>query len=164
MRISKKAVVWILALTTVGCDRVTKHLASAWLANTPAQSFVMDTVRFEYAENTGAFLSLGSGLSDSLRFSIFSFGVGAALLLLLFIAVRQRWSGLPLAGATLVLAGGASNLVDRLIHGSVIDFVSIGVAGVRTGIFNVADVAIMIGGLLIVAGTRERKSTEARNA
>jgi len=137
-------------LTTFGCDRVTKHLASASLADKPPRSFLMDTVRFEYAENTGAFLSLGSRLPDSLRSSIFSFGVGAVLLILLFVVVRQRWSGLALAGATLVLSGGASNLLDRFLHGRVVDFINIGVAGLRTGIFNVADVAIMIGVLLIL--------------
>ena len=35
--------------------------------------------------------------------------------------------------------------MDRLIHGSVVDFLNVGIGPVRTGVFNVADVAIMLG-------------------
>ena len=51
----------------------------------------------------------------------------------------------------LLFGGGVSNLIDRLINnGRVVDFVSIGIGPLRTGIFNVADVYIMAGVLLIV--------------
>jgi len=50
----------------------------------------------------------------------------------------------------LLWAGGVSNLVDRVLHGSVVDFMNIGVGWLRTGIFNVADMAITIGVLLIL--------------
>jgi signal peptidase II len=56
-----------------------------------------------------------------------------------------------LAGA-LFAGGGLSNWLDRLVHdGIVIDFVSIGIGRVRTGIFNVADLAVVIGLLLLIA-------------
>ena len=48
------------------------------------------------------------------------------------------------------LAGGLSNLVDRIAMGSVIDFLNIGIGPIRTGIFNVADVAIMAGIALLL--------------
>ena len=52
----------------------------------------------------------------------------------------------------LFLAGGASNWVDRLVHGRVVDFLNLGIGPLRTGVFNVADVAIMAGlGLLLWA-------------
>jgi lipoprotein signal peptidase len=50
----------------------------------------------------------------------------------------------------LFLAGGLSNLADRLAIGSVIDFLNVGIGQVRTGIFNVADVAIMTGAALVL--------------
>ena len=58
-------------------------------------------------------------------------------------AARFKWSRLAGVGLVLFLAGGISNLVDRIAMGSVIDFLNIGIGPVRTGIFNVADVAIM---------------------
>lgn len=50
------------ALTTVGCDRVTKHVAATMLAGTPGHSYLANTVWVGYVENPGGFLSLGAGL------------------------------------------------------------------------------------------------------
>jgi len=51
---------------------------------------------------------------------------------------------------TLFVAGGASNWIDRVARGSVVDFLNVGVGPVRTGIFNVADVAIMLGAAVML--------------
>ena len=61
----------VLLLTTVGCDRVTKRLAVVHLAGAPPQSYLQNTIRLEYAENKGAFLSL-SQLSEFTLLSEFS--------------------------------------------------------------------------------------------
>jgi signal peptidase II len=51
-----------------------------------------------------------------------------------------------LLGASLMLAGGIGNLIDRVFRdGTVIDFLHLGTAQIGTGIFNVADVAITAG-------------------
>jgi signal peptidase II len=51
---------------------------------------------------------------------------------------------------SLVFAGGVGNLIDRIIHnGFVVDFINIGIGPIRTGIFNVADVAVMGGSILL---------------
>jgi signal peptidase II len=157
VRTAERLFAFVLLLFTVGCDRVTKHLATVHLANGPARSYLSDTVRLEYAENTGAFLSLGSNLPESVRFGIFRIGVGIALLAILLVALKRRWHGLSLAGVTLLFAGGMSNLVDRMAEGTVVDFASVGVGALRTGIFNVADVAILAGGLLMVVGSSSAK-------
>ena len=114
MRKAELAFAFMLVLLTVGCDRVTKHLASVHLADQPARSYLADTIRLEYAENTGAFLSLGSGLSEPIRFGLFRLGVGLALLAIVIVALKRKWHGLLLAGVTLLFAGGISNLIDRL--------------------------------------------------
>jgi len=136
----------LLAVTTVGCDRVTKHLAQASLDGTPIQSLFHDTVRLEYAENIGGFLSIGANWSDGSRTAVFSIGTGLLLLALVISAIRLRGRSLYLVGACLAGAGGASNLFDRLTQNVVVDFLSIGLGNhLRTGIFNVADVAILLG-------------------
>ena len=53
----------------------------------------------------------------------------------------------------LFVAGGSSNWIDRLLHGRVVDFLNLGIGPVRTGVFNVADVAIMAGALLVILGS-----------
>jgi signal peptidase II len=61
-----------------------------------------------------------------------------------------------LIGTSLVLAGGASNWVDRLVRGSVVDFLNIGVGPLRTGIVNVADMTIMLGVAVLLLAQRRR--------
>ena len=138
-----------LILVTVGCDRITKRLAEDALAELPRQSFLADIIRLEYVENRGAFLGLGSHWPDEVRVALFTVGNGLMLALLITLAYRHRWSGPLLVGACLFAAGGVSNLADRVARGSVVDFLNVGVGPWRTGIFNVADMAIMAGAGLL---------------
>jgi signal peptidase II len=135
---------------TIGCDRVTKHVATTALAGTPARSFLADTVRLQYAENAGGFLGLGADLHPGLRTAVFTATTGLTLLLITVAAVRWQVSGMALIGVTLFVAGGASNWIDRLARGSVVDFLNVGVGPLRTGIFNIADVAIMAGAAVML--------------
>jgi len=144
------AALLILIVATVGCDHVTKRYASATLAGTPGRSYLADTVRLQYAENPGGFLSLGADLPPVVRTGVLTVGAGLALIAMVITAVRHRWTGLPLAGVALVLAGGLSNLTDRIVRGTVVDFLTVGLGPLRTGIFNVADVAVMAGVCLLV--------------
>jgi signal peptidase II len=132
-------------LATIGCDRVTKHFAAATLAEAPTRSFMADTIRLQYMENTGAFLNLGSDWPVEIRTVVFSGGSAVLLLAAAIITFRSRRSGSAAAGLALFVAGGASNLVDRVAQGRVVDFMNVGIGPVRTGIFNVADMAIMAG-------------------
>jgi signal peptidase II len=149
----------VLAISTIGCDRVTKHLATDRLAGGPRQSFFADTLRLEYARNPGGFLSLGASLSPWPRTVLFAAGTGILVVGLAVVAIRRRWAGPALVGATLICAGGLSNLVDRVLHGSVVDFINVGVGPVRTGIFNVADVAVLMGAALLAWASRDPPAT-----
>lgn len=150
----------LLVAGTAGCDRVTKHLALTTLAGMPEQSYLGDTLRLDYHENTGGFLSTGANWRPEVRAAVFEIGNGLLLLGTLIMAVKFKWSRLAGAGLLLFLAGGISNLVDRIAMGRVIDFLNIGFGPVRTGIFNVADVAIMAGiGLLMLEHWRQRRWT-----
>jgi signal peptidase II len=153
--IVKVGAVLLLIASTAGCDALTKQLAVDYLADRPAQSFLADTVRLTYAENLGGFLSLGASLPDWARTSLFSVATATLLLLLAGIVWRNRWQPRETVGLALVLAGGLCNWVDRLGDGRVIDFVNLGIGGLRTGIFNVADVAITVGvALLLYSGIK----------
>ena len=139
-------------LCSVGCDQVAKTLARASLQASPPVSLLDDLVRFELALNRGAFLSLGEGLPSLVRYMLFVVLVGGALSLTLVFTLRLRGaSPVQLVALSLLTGGGLGNLIDRLIHdGAVVDFVSIGIGPLRTGIFNVADAAITLGVLLLL--------------
>jgi signal peptidase II len=145
-----RLVLILAALGTIGCDRVTKHLAADVFAGTPGRSYLGETVWLGYVENPGGFLSVGASLSPGVRTIVFTGGTGLMLLALTVVAIRQRLRGWPAIGLALFLAGGASNWIDRAVRGSVIDFLHIEIGPIRTGVFNVADMAIMLGAALVV--------------
>src|SRR5215510_1404811 len=95
----------VAIVATISCDRITKHVASSTLAGAASRSFLADTVRFEYAENAGAFLSLGADWPSWMRTTVF--GVGNALLLsaLVVTAIRLRWRRPALLGVSLFATG-----------------------------------------------------------
>ena len=138
------------AIGTIGCDRVTKHAASTYLAGTPDRSFLSDTIRIGYVENPGGFLSLGADLPPIASGAVFTVATGIALMVLLGLILRQKHTGSAQLGLVLFIAGGASNWIDRVLRGSVVDFLNMGIGPLRTGVFNVADVAIMFGAGLFV--------------
>ncbi len=153
MKISVRAIFLVLVtVSTIGCDRVTKHLATTLLAHRPTRSLLADSVRLVYAENTGGFLSLGANLGAAVRNSIFVIATGLVLATLIGMLIRSRWPFWRALGVALFVAGGLSNWIDRLTRGSVVDFLNVGVGWLRTGIFNVADVAIMLGIAILLLG------------
>lgn len=148
----------LFGAATVGCDQATKQVAVEHLEGEPPVALMGGTVRLVYAENPGAFLGLGDDLPDGVR-SVLLVGVNLVILGALgWWAFRRRQDMLVRAAATLVIAGGIGNLIDRALRegGRVVDFLVVGAGPLRTGIFNVADVAVMVGAglLLLRAGRR----------
>ena len=151
-RALRLSLVAAVLLCSVGCDQIVKKFARASLAASPPVSLLNDFVRLELAQNRGAFLSLGESLPVAARYLLFVVLVGSALGLTLAFTLRlQGAAPVQLVALSLLTGGGFGNLIDRLIHhGAVVDFVSIGVGPLRTGIFNVADAAITLGVLLLL--------------
>jgi signal peptidase II len=141
----------LLLAATAGCDRVTKHLAVTTLADGASYSYLGDTVRLDYHENAGGFLSAGATWRPATRAMVFQFANALFLVGIMVMALRVEWSRLAKAGLLMFVAGGLSNLIDRVAMGSVIDFLNVGIGPIRTGIFNIADVAIMAGVAILIA-------------
>ncbi|MFK5947459.1 MAG: signal peptidase II [Methylococcales bacterium] len=151
MKLVKRLIIIILvSLICFGCDQGTKSLASSYLPKNEMISYYSDTVRIGYIENKGAFLGLGSSLPEYIRFLLFTVLSGLFLIgLLIYLIYGSSLNLITVIGFSLLLSGGGSNLYDRIVNdGVVIDFLNIGIGMVRTGIFNVADMAIILGGLL----------------
>ena len=87
-----------------------------------------------------------------MRFWIFVIITGVFLAgLLIYILASTKQNLWLFIGFSLVFAGGASNFFDRVTNnGAVVDFLNLGVGSIRTGIFNIADVAIMMGGAVVI--------------
>jgi signal peptidase II len=157
----RASVFLVTLLAAAGCDQATKHVAREVLAGSPTVSFAADTVRFELALNPGGFLSFGAGLPEAVRSVFFLAVVPLGLLLVCVLLFRAGpLSGAALVGLGLVAGGGLANWIDRLVHGgAVTDFVSLGLGVLRTGIFNVADVSVMVGAIVLLLASRANVAT-----
>jgi signal peptidase II len=152
MRLVKRfIVIMVVLISCVGCDQATKSMAQSHLTETDSWSFLGDAVRLQLAYNSGGFLGLGATLPAQWRVGLFSVGGALVLLVLLSYALFARAVSTPvLVAFALLLAGGVGNLADRLMNGGlVIDFINIGLGPIRTGIFNVADIAVTAGVLVL---------------
>lgn len=145
-------VVLLTLFCCVGCDQVSKSAARAFLSTGVTESLFADSLRLQLMENPGSFLSLGAALPEHLRFGLFTAAVALLLVGLLWLALFARRLGpARFVALALVAGGGMSNLIDRLLyHGRVTDFLNVGIGSLRTGIFNLADMAILAGALLLV--------------
>lgn len=151
----KVVTILILLILICGADQATKYWAVNHLMGQPAHVYMNGFFQLVYAENPGAFLGLGGALSREVRFFVFALVVFFGLGGMLWYIIRHQISKVNLLAYTFIIAGGGGNLWDRVFHedGHVIDFMLIEVWGpVRTGVFNIADVFIVTGVLLALAG------------
>ena len=164
MSIVKRLLLILFVLVAcAGCDQSTKMYAEAKLPRVQPLSLLSDTVRLQVTHNEGSFLSLGASAPKAWRLATLRVGVSAMLLALPAYALFVRAGRAPfIFSLALVLAGGASNLIDRFVNdGYVVDFINLGVGPIRTGIFNIADVAITAGALLLLIQSRRRRRSDA---
>lgn len=150
----------------VGCDQATKIIAMNSLRDQPPRSFFADTIRLDFAQNPGGFLSLGANLPDSFRTKLFIATNGAMMLgLLCFLILKRNIPALLFVSLVYVLSGGVGNFIDRLSNnGLVTDFINVGIGPIRTGVFNVADIAITFGAIAIGFLTFKRQADEPNDS
>ena len=86
-----------------------------------------------------------------IRVLLFTAGAAALLVAMALVVLRRHWSLVQLVALSAIWAGGVSNVTDRLLCGCVTDFLNLGVGSLRTGIFNVSDVGITLGVVVLLA-------------
>ena len=161
MKIRLRIILFCVAsVAFIGCDRVTKDLAKEHLMFHAPISYLHNTVILEYVENTGAALSLGDSLSKPVSFWLLSILPLLFLVALFIYAIRKigelsRWK---LFAFSLIFAGGLGNIIDRLLFDRhVTDFMNVGIGSLRTGIFNVADMCVTAGVIVLLFSYWEHK-------
>ncbi len=147
-----RAVIWyLLSLFVLIIDQGTKWLAETNLTFNEPVPVIEPFLNWTLAYNYGAAFSF---LADAGGWQKWFFS-GLALVMSIFLTVylikAPRKAKLLSFGLALVLGGAVGNLIDRLLHGHVIDFIHVHNADVwHYPIFNIADMGISIGVALIV--------------
>jgi len=150
----------LLVLLNAGCDQVSKHAARMNIGYYESIDVIGKYLILTKTENSGAFLSTGSSLEGPVKFFFLSL---LPLLLLLYgiyyLLSNHQLPKLLVLGMSFVIGGGLGNLYDRLLYGSVTDFLHIDFYIFKTGIFNLADVSIMAGMIMIVINLYFKRTT-----
>lgn len=149
-----------ISLCTILLDQFSKKLAIDLLKFKPSIIYFRDLFRLEYAENPGAFLGMGGNLPQSVRFAIFTVAVALIMVGMFFYILKTSTPAVETVAFSLIVGGGVGNLIDRAFRpgGHVVDFMNLGIGSVRTGIFNVADMAIVGGvALILILSLRPKK-------
>jgi|UPI0004B98084 signal peptidase II len=135
----------------VGIDQITKAIAKATLSMESVREYLGGSIRLLLTHNTGTFLGLGGTLPANVRYALMIIGLGAFLLaLLVYTLLNKRADAITVISLTMIFSGGISNLLDRIVYGGyVVDFMNVSAGIVHTGVFNVADMVLMVGAIML---------------
>jgi signal peptidase II len=141
----------LLVLANAGCDQIAKHAARQNIGYYETIDVIGKHFILTKIENSGAFLSTGDSLGGSVKFIFLSILPLLALCYgIYYLLTNTDLPKLLVLGICFVIGGGLGNLYDRMLYGSVTDFMHIDFYAFKTGIFNLADVSIMAGMVMIL--------------
>jgi len=144
-------VVFITAsLLLVGCDHYTKHIAKAGLEHQPPRILAASVLDLDYTENRDSGFGLLRWMPSAIRTPLLTTVQLVSGIAFLGLALGRKRVWLGKVALLLVGAGALGNGLDRLFRGYVIDFIHLH----HWPVFNVADIYITVGGIVLVMALR----------
>jgi len=161
MKNNRTLFITLLIVFNIVIDQISKFWVRANVLPNSKSEIIGSYLTLHNVENTGAFLGLGSDFNPILKIILLNILPVVVLTLVLIHIFRDKTlDTISLIGFCCIIGGGIANLYDRIQYGQVTDFWHIDLGGVfRTGIFNLADVSVMVGmGLLILGNFKKKKA------
>ncbi|WP_316841835.1 signal peptidase II [Pedobacter gandavensis] len=153
-----KVLILVIILLNVGCDQISKAIVREHIDYYENIKLFSDHFTLTKVENSGAFLSMGDSLHSGVKFVLLLLLPVLVLAMgIYFVMTRKDLSPSMVFGVCCVIGGGIGNLYDRILYGSVTDFLHIDFIIFQTGVFNAADMSIMGGMLLIILDSFQKK-------
>ena len=163
MKLSRTLSIILLIVANIAIDQISKAIARMEIAKNEIIPVIGDLFIMTNVENKGAFLGMGSDLSETSRL-IFLLILPILVLgyVVYYILKNKTLDRMSLIAFCCIVGGGIANVYDRIVYGSVTDFFHIDLGGIfRTGIFNVADMSVSAGMImLLIASFVHRKKEE----
>lgn len=141
---------WLwLVLFVIVVDQVTKWLATAFLSyGQPV--FLLPVFDLTLLHNTGAAFSFLANSGGWQRWFFALIAVGMTVYLTYWLYKTPSNQRLLCLSLALIIGGAVGNLIDRVYHGYVVDFISVHWANYYFPAFNMADSAITVGAVLMI--------------
>ena len=155
---------YILISTIVSLSIAFDQFSKVWVRNNfenySEKNLIGEFFTLIKVENTGAFLGMGSELSEIPRILLLIvLPVVVLISITVYTYIEKTLDKISIIGFSLIIGGGIANIFDRIVYGSVTDFLYINLGGVfKTGIFNIADLSVTTGMILILISSFKRKS------
>jgi len=155
MKLSRTAFIIVIITFNIAIDQISKILVRANVIPRTESSIIGDVFTLHNVENSGAFLGMGSNLSEPLRIILLLILPIIVLGLVVVHIIREKSiDKMSLIGFCCIIGGGIANVYDRFAYGSVTDFLHLDFGGkLRTGIFNIADVSVTTGMIMILVAS-----------
>lgn len=160
-RIIRNLLILALVAANAGCDRITKNIARQQLEYGMPVEVIDRYVLLTKVENTGAFLGLGHSIPRPLyKLSMIVLPLLAVGWGLYYLIKKKDLPVYLIVGIGFMIGGGLGNIYDRIVYGSVTDFLYFDFVVFHTGIVNTADISITTGFFILLIGTYlNRKKT-----
>ena len=146
----------LLITTIVFLSIALDQISKIWVRNNfesyIENSIIGDILTLIKVENTGAFLGMGSELSETLRILLLIvLPIIVLISITIYTYIDKTLDKISIIGFSLIIGGGIGNIFDRIVYGSVTDFLYLDFGGIfKTGIFNIADLSVTTGMILIL--------------
>ncbi|XOV94343.1 MAG: signal peptidase II [Bacteroidota bacterium] len=142
----RNLIVITVLFSNIGCDQISKSVARENIDYGQRIAVISNYLTLTKVENSGAFLGLGDNLPNILKISLLTIIPSIIMMGMMVFVLRKRKMDLNYAlPIAFIIGGGIGNLYDRILYGSVTDFMHMNFQIFQTGIFNMADVSIMVG-------------------
>ena len=142
-----KAGIWTAAFVAA-CDQLSKLIILAIVMQPPRVIEITEFFNLVLVWNRG--VSFGMLQSASIWGPILLGAVTVGIIVLLFFWLREAKTRLSVIALGLVIGGALGNLIDRVLHQAVVDFLDFHISGYHWPAFNVADSAITVGVICII--------------
>ncbi len=157
---------WLLLISAVVivADRLTKNWVSRHIPLGGAIPVIPRVLRITHWTNEGAAFSLFANTAspNAVRWALVAFTLFAALVILVVLIRIGNQFTLASVALALILGGALGNAHDRIVYGSVIDFIEVHIFTYHWPDFNVADSSVVIGAcLLFLDSVLPRRKTES---
>jgi len=149
---------WLwLSVAVIVLDQATKFLVTRFL-DLYERVEVLPVLDFTLLHNTGAAFSILAGASGWQRWFFIVLAVAVSLALVIWLWRLPRGDRLIAIALALVLGGALGNLIDRVRHGYVVDFIHAHWGAAYFPAFNIADSAITVGAALLILDAFRQRS------